>query len=605
MNEAAYEDVFKKITNLQQSISHLYSETDSGQQAIQLCQKALEDCEYTKERLRFSKPIIAVVGEKNSGKSAFCQSLLKNNQKKESIKSGYGSQNATTKVQWFGSERPKKLDAELEEWNHVDSSDFKNPESEFVLVDVPGFNDISSEAQVAAKSIMKYVSVIVVMANWDSGLELESVGQYLNLAHGAYVVPIISDAQYGSRPNKEQKEEIQAYKNRLMRLLGKDKISEPVYVPRWTALPVDKQLKAKAEAEKNSEMALNLAIKNHPVTNQIAYYRCYEQLRANLESLLQEELSSLSNAYRDLKVSEKNMIVQLTRSITGTDTQLQKGLRLRILVTIAESCSGKYFPFKSFLSLLAITSGAWDRLTMSLAGSLPSLAMVIFQSGKNVNSLTSQKEEARHGLSELLDSSLKCKLEEENSKFYSIVSRQSSYLHLESEIEKTTMIRDSDISNIEITVDQIINGKIKSNLGRMHIMNTIAKVAVVVWLFLAAGPVLAVYGSYIAANVQSIFSMGSSLSEFTSLTFSTLLFSLIVIFLPVFILAMIALSSTATDKMILTIATEVSKDIEKHLVQMIESAINSSENEVLALRRNASLLIDELSTRQKVEREII
>ncbi|MCH8536272.1 MAG: GTPase domain-containing protein [Alkalimonas sp.] len=595
MNEPAFDEVTKKIKKLSAAIEHLYLDMDRGTEAKLLCHDALEDCENAKDRLGISKPIIAIIGEKNSGKSAFCQSFIIDSNKKEQIKSGLGNGNATVKVQWIGAEKPKKLNVNHEVWNYVNSDELKNLGKEYVLVDVPGFNDISDEAQIAAKSILKYVSVVILMANWDSGLELDSVSHYLRLAQGAYIIPFINDAQIISRPKSEGQDEILRYKNRLNKLLGEKNVANPVYVGKWTAMPSDKQNEAKEKAEEAFEVALRSAIQNYPITGHAVYFRRYEQLKASLESLLHDEINNVSNAYNVLLEEERNTVSELAKALTGKQQHFEKGLRIRLLTAVADNCSRKYFPFKSFLNILAITSGAWGRLTMTLAGSIPSLAMVIFQTGKNIKSLTSIKKDLRVSLSELMDSTLKTRLSEGNINFFKRVHKQSLDEKIRLDTDTITIINASDIYDIELTVNSMIEDNISKNLDKMVSLNVIAIAAMAVWIFLAIGPVISIYGSYIAANISSISSLGSNAMNFPNPGFSTILFSIILIFFPVLLLAMMALGITVNRKLIKTITYDVTNGIESYFTNTINSSIRTSDNQILVLRRNVSLILNELT----------
>ena len=55
-------------------------------------------------------------------------------------------------------------------------------------------------------------------------------------------------------------------------------------------------------------------------------------------------------------------------------------------------------PYRSLMATLAATVGAWDKLILSLAGSLPSLAMLLLQTGKNIKTTDENKVLAREDL---------------------------------------------------------------------------------------------------------------------------------------------------------------------------------------------------------------
>ena len=291
------------------------------------------------------------------------------------LKLGETSLGATQKATWIGSQKPKSINEELEVW--IKTSALRKLEEDYTLVDVPGLNDMSILANHAALEAIRLASIVVLMTTFES-LENESIKSYLLGGENFGLVPIITDDKYGFRSQQEVNEELDKFYEHLKKLLPENDIEYPICVPRWSfhQLSQEERDALKSEANRLFVHALESAFERLPADPEILANAVYQRLLANLQSEVESFKKPLIESYRQLSSAEDELMQEISQQIIGDEKTLNANIRLRMVANMVDTTPRWMFPYRSLMASLAATVGAWDKLILSLAGSLPSLAML-------------------------------------------------------------------------------------------------------------------------------------------------------------------------------------------------------------------------------------
>src|SRR5690606_31356922 len=98
-----------------------------------------------------------------------------------------------------------------------------------------------------------------------------------------------------------------------------------------------------------------------------------ERLRAEVSRLINDELPQLSDAVEQLTRETQQLPRRVLLSLVGSEEVLETGVRMRLRARLVSETALIWFPYRTVLSTLNLTQGAWDRVLLALSGSVPSL----------------------------------------------------------------------------------------------------------------------------------------------------------------------------------------------------------------------------------------
>jgi GTPase SAR1 family protein len=579
------------VQHIKQAIHSVFGDHPDASEWIGLCEAALNNLNDIRDNRGLEETVIAVVGHKNAGKSFFCQSFLTDDKDMKKIKTGNTVRYSTTKLLWLGSSQPKRLNEEYEEYLNIEKSNFVAFKQPYVLVDVPGFNDVNPDAQKIAKKVISIASVIVLVVKWDNGFELESEFNYLSLGNGLTIVPLIVDHQFDNRDTLEVRQQLEEFENKLKRQFGNDRVLAPVCVPQWSTYDQVQQNLYKNKAIEINQTVIKSALKAKQVERSFMADNLYARFLHELDQQMYAAIGSILPSYDALKQKEAETVTQITSRLTGSDDAYIAGIRMRMMSRIVEKTSRIFIPFRSMMGLLSITSGAWDKLTLSFAGSLPSLAMVLFQSGKNVKNIHDQKARIRHDLAEQLEDLYQKNLGSVQQDFIAALNTYNKRVINKEAVNwqdlKTT---DQSLMILENIADEQINNHVEKSVGKANDVNVFGFLATLVFIFLLLGPLSSIYVQFVTTGFISITNLGSVWQDFPAPSFSMISSSLLLSVIPVFILSIIAMSIAVRTAKVNKCARDSKNNITLKFSSFIEESIERFYQSSLEKRKNFEFL---------------
>jgi hypothetical protein len=403
-----------EIRRLADSVDLLFGKSPEGGILAARCHEAIEELESFADGRGVDSAIIAVLGAKNSGKSWLCRLLVKDEVSRERIPSGETSQFATVKATWIGPDAPPALDTEHEIRIVIRPDAMVDLKASYTLLDLPGYNDASIPAREAALKAVRGAPLRILVIS-SATKDVESQFEFLENSDGTRILPVVVDDLYPDLEN-ESPGELVAMAERIRRHCPHAEVLEPVVVPHVLHAPGETLAKIRI-AEERLFPKLRQIIAAAPADENVIGNVVIERLRRRLAGDLREFVRRVSPAHAELEKMESGLASELVAKILGPDPQLQAGLRMKMRLLALSRTPGWFFPFRTFSGVFAITAGAWDRMAFAMAGSLPSLALLIFQTAKNTKRLAEMKDDVRTSLARHLESMARDALADKNRIF--------------------------------------------------------------------------------------------------------------------------------------------------------------------------------------------
>lgn len=587
-----------QVRRIQAASARIYGDSETGRALAWMCGTVLGDLDDIEDHRGVEEAFVAVIGHKNAGKSTLCRLFVEDDEKRGRIRAGVGEKgkHATTRITWIGPGVPLHLERGVESSVPVGREGMTDLGVPYSLVDVPGFSDESAAARKAAERALRMSGTAIVV--WSFGQwEDESVLDYLRLCDGARLIPVVVGASYQAKlKDGRMRGELESLRQRLELWCPKSEVLTPVLIPMLkdaSDTENRKELEAIAREKVSAVLAEQLR-QPSPDPVRLADGRCSRFLDELAEEL-GPFLDRVREPYSELVDQEEESVRSVSEQLTGNPRQLRAGIRLRMLAALMDECPVIFFPFRSFLGLLTLVAGAWDRLILGLLGSIPSLAVTVLQSGKNAAQLAKNRQAAREELRQKATSLATGKLARVNRKFLSAIREalpdeaksRFDYISPETELE--------GLDEVESEAEKIFDKLLEDRRPRGVVIFVLGLLSMLVWIGLAAGPIWSIYNEFFQAwGIAFDGSQPGKWNEFPvpsgGMIFSTLLLT----FGPVFLMAMVALGLSVTPRRVNRCAEAVWAETNMELDTFIKTGLIHLKTDD-EMRNAVRTLLEELS----------
>jgi hypothetical protein len=542
----------EKANRIQVATRRIYGESDTGRALDEMCGTLLRDLDDIENQRGMKEQFVAVIGHKNAGKSTLCRLLVDDAGKRGLIRAGMGEKEkySTLRITWIGPSAPHQLDMEMETALFVQQEQMADIGVPYSLVDVPGFGDDNAAARQAARRALRMSGTAIVVWNF-ARLEDESALEYLQLCDGARVLPVVVSSSYSRKVDDHRMPgELESLRRRIKDWCPESEVMDPVLIPMLDEAE-DTVSRSELETEARKKIATVLAEqlrRPSPDPARLATGR-FSRFLVALTKELQPFLDRVSVPYENLIKEEKQAARMVGEQIAGKPRQLRAGLRLRMLTILRDQCPVIFFPFRSFLGLLTLVAGAWDRLILGLFGSLPSLALAVLQSGKNARQLAENRKASRDDLHQRCASLAAGHLTTVNRKFLSAIIAGLPEEAKARFSRKTPKINLAGLEEVASAAENIFDQKLQEQSPRGVIVRLFGFLSLPLWLGLVAGPVWTIYDKFFQAwGLAFDGSAPGSWAQFPAPSAGMIFSTLLLVFGPVFLMSMLALGLSLSQK---------------------------------------------------------
>ncbi|MEL7336301.1 MAG: hypothetical protein AAFN70_08895, partial [Planctomycetota bacterium] len=240
-------------------------------------------------------------------------------------------------------------------------------------------------------------TVLLLVVRHDD-LRSQSATVLGKLGDGAIVLPIVTAVRDPDADHLAG--DIDALASRMRGVAINSQILRPIIVP-------DFAIEGRDEAAVGQAAVASIAQRLQSVLDdqwsgdqrkQIRLRALEERFTTALGSLLQDQLPRLTHAVQQLRSAAAKLPHDVAQSLIGDDNQMQTTIRWRLRLSLLSNTSMLCFPYRSLLGTLHLTNGAWDRLLMSLSGSLPSMVGTVWVSARNLMAGNTAQQDSQTAL---------------------------------------------------------------------------------------------------------------------------------------------------------------------------------------------------------------
>lgn len=548
-------------------------------QIDQWCDQYLQQCVAIQSSRGVSLMSIAIVGAKGQGKTWVARQLILDAKVANALPTGVLSSEATTHLHWIGPTPPDSLDFQCERYHGCSSEDMLNLEHPYMLLDTPGITDDNLDAAKIAKDALALSPIKLLVVRRDQ-LRAAIASQLANFTEGAICVPVVTcvpiserigtelDSQAAASTTNKSRldEDLQHFCLAMQTSAPKTKFLAPVLVPDFEADGDERkigrelalQLQARLKGESLEQIAATRANRLAAATTRLRY---------RIGRLLETQVPQLAVAVGRLRLEADALPSKAIEAVMGSKLILHAAIRSRVRAQMIADTSMIWFPYRTVLSVLGLTHGAWDRLLLSLSGSVPSIFGTFVAWAQNMRQSSAVQWELSEGIRDRLNRQIQDRLEPVQSQFHRAVNQMRGGNELLSKQVHTPSVRLSGIEELQSRSRAIFEWGVDRNKHSAIVLQTLGLLGTLFFWAMMSGPIIAIYREYLSASYATILGNNNSVNRFPHASSSLLFTSVIISVLPLMIYSMMVLSwnqrGSKIQRMAQSIYTEELKLVEE------------------------------------------
>ncbi|MAI73100.1 MAG: hypothetical protein CMM01_19635 [Rhodopirellula sp.] len=534
------------LTRIRRAAANVLGNSPAGREVLELCDDHAEARDRILDDRSSGLTVVAAVGATGQGKSWIVRQLIGNRDSRNQIKSGNNADDATEQLIWVGPAPPDNLDTTHEQFVHCSVSEMQPIGTSYLLVDAPGATDDRKAIASVANRALSLASVMLLVVRRDQ-IRSENIAMLASASEGTIVIPIVNAVR---SQDDQLSAEVDTLLARMRKAAPASTISLPVVVN-------DFEIEDRSESRIGKQAAKDIAdrLKSELECAWAGDRRRSARLAAidsrfqvALHAVMSDQLPGLTAAVRRLNTEAKLLPGEIAETLVGRDGPLRAAVRSRLRLSLLTETLAFYFPYRTFLSILNLTHGAWDRVLLSLSGSLPSLVGAVWTSTKNLSANRGAEQDLREGLQNRCSAAVKDRLGPLAERFHDELlelraakpSNTSSVAHG----TRTQVAYLAGIDSLQENSQRIFDEEVERVAPSRFTAAICGLLGTTIFWFLMAGPIVALYRGYFDASYDALSQLGGELNRFPRPDLAMMLTSLLLSSLPTAIFAMLVLSAS-------------------------------------------------------------
>lgn len=236
---------------------------------------------------------------------------------------------------------------------------------------------------------------------------------------------------------------------------------------------------------------------------------------------------------------------EVAETLVGRGGPLRAVIRSRLRMSLLTETAAIWFPYKSILGLLNLTHGAWDRVLLTLSGSLPSLVTAVWTTTKNLSTERGAQQDFRDGLQRRSAAAVADRLGPLVMRFRSELmelrdQHPSATGSLSDPSSQVAYL--SGIDALQESSQQIFDDEVDRVCVSRMMVGLFGLIATLIFWCMMSGVIVTIYRDFFRATYESLVSLDGDLEHFPHPNFSTMATSLILSLLPTSLFAMFVIS---------------------------------------------------------------
>lgn len=524
---------------------------------------------------------LAVVGAKGQGKTWVARQFILDPKIQSQLPSGVLSHEATTKLHWIGANSPPDLNVEVERFVACPTSAMIDLGASYTLLDTPGVTDSDVRAVDIAQKALSLTPVQILVIRRDQ-LRASTSSPIVNRSEGALCIPVITAVSPREVPvaalarswrtsndaGATLASDLQRWLKMLHESAPNSKLLEPILLEDFEATGDE----AAAGERLRTGLAERLSGQSLTELNKTLEHRlaaAVGSLKHRVSQILAAEVPQLSRAVQRLVGESQQLPNRVVESVLGSPIILETAVRTRLRTQIVADTSPIWFPYRTTISLLSMTQGAWDRLVMAMTGSIPSIFGTLVSWAKNMQQSRNAERELQQGIHDRLTRRLQDQLGPLQQQFHRALSK---YRASDTGTGLTMgQVNLRGIEELQSRSQSLFESLVASHRTSRWLVTTTALVGTLIFWGMLVGPIVLIYREYFEACYRSLVNEPMTSEQFPHPKPSMLATSVFLSFIPLLIFSMIALASFLKRSKIERIARTL---VERHhgLVSELQSS---------------------------------
>lgn len=542
------------LNRVRRAAASVLGDSETGRAVASLCDDHARARRLITQDRASGALVLGVVGATGQGKSWLIRQLVRRSNAAAMIRSGNNADEATEELVWVGPHPPADLDARFERHVRVSTDEMEPVGTPYMLLDAPGATDDRQGIADVARRALSLASALVLVVRRDQ-IRGQAPGVLAIASDGTIVIPVINAI---GKQDGELKTDIDAFLANLRQVAPDSVIARPIEIEDFeVAGKTSEDVGARAAAELMSRLKTEL--QNNPDSDRRKSTRLSaleQRFRVALSGLLADELPGLTRAVNRLNEEAEKLPAEVAQTLIGPSGPLQAAARSRLRLVLLTATGAIWFPYRSILGLLNLTHGAWDRVLLSLSGSLPSLVSTIWTSTRSLANDRDANHELRDGLQRRSAAAVTDRLGPLANQFrdelallrHELASQGRPSHDASADTASTTQLASlAGIETLEERSHEIFEDAIERFSVSQGVATLLAAVGTLIFWALMAGPFVALYTEYIQASYESLLggkglAVEHVIERFPTPELAMVLTSVLLSVLPTALFAMIALS---------------------------------------------------------------
>ncbi len=298
-----------------------------------------------------------------------------------------------------------------------------------------------------------------------------------------------------------------------------------------------------------------------------------ERLKAQVSRHIHAELPQLAQAVEQLHRETRQLPERVLDTLLGSRAVLSTGVRMRLRARLVGDTSLLWFPYRTLMSTLHLTQGAWDRVVLAMAGSVPSLFGALASWAKNVRQNREFNAEIQDGIRRRTQQQLEERLRPLCERFHRAVLKLRPRDEPGHDSAATGM-RLSGIEELQTRSQHIFDAALDRHATPGWLVQLWAALGTALFWMFMAGPIVLIYREYFLASYH-VFSGGAAthLEDFPHPTPALLFTSLLLSLLPLTIYCMIVLTLSLSRRKVERVTRQVIEEHQRAIAELKEERV--------------------------------
>jgi len=450
------------------------------------------------------------------------------------------------------------LDADSEDLRVIDAQHMLGADvREYLLVDTPGPDDSDLLAHKNAQKVHRVCGHMILVLDFARPFT-EVIKKVLCQSKGRAVLPVVFDEHYQDRTIEARDEQKKAIIAALEAHAPHHEHQSVIFLPKdgdlnktdWDQLHEGIKALLLCRQVDPSALARNL----------------YLRFKGDLKNMLGEFPERALEPVKTIQRQQEQTLKKVAIRILGNDRQLKAGVRLHMLRSVTQDCPVICFPFRTFVGTLGIMAGAWDRIWFAAMGSLPSLAGLALQTGKNLTAMREARELRWNAVLQSTQDQVYREMRDPLDRLARIIPGGKRIP------AESVPFRVVGMEHMRDFADELLLTAGSSSFLRRTGIGLLGGITTALWIALAAGPIWSIYQEFINAWKQSAFTDGSW-QAFPVPSLGMIASTLFLVFTPVVFFAMIGLGMAVKRKRVDTCVLKIQSDYESTIKDAMKNRL--------------------------------